>query len=356
MSKSCEKSVQEECCKTSDVQNPSESCGHTNPLAPTLAPAPSSLGLVRPNCSSNKPLSILPPRRIALCGGGMRGIVHIGCMKALASAGLLSCVKEMIGISAGALFALLYVIGFSLEDLERLALELDFVSLINIEPENLFFFPETFGLDGGEGLERLLKSVLFRKGFDPDITFRQLAAARPSAPAFRCFATELKTIRIREFSIQQTPDIPIRIAVRASMSLPILFTPVRDPITGHILVDGGVLHNLPLVFMDDAHIGETLAVFFEKGGSGSSSSDQTDIPDVISMFQHLYDSITYMRNRIWLAKHKDRIITVPVDRIGALQFGESRENRQRMISYGFDCAQKFLARPGKKPARRYSCS
>jgi predicted acylesterase/phospholipase RssA len=353
MSKSYEKSAPEACCKISDVQSPSESCDHTNPLAPTLALEPSSLSLVR-SSSSKTPLSILPPRRIALCGGGMRGIVHIGCMKALHAAGLLSCVKEMIGISAGALFALLYVIGFSLDDLERLALELDFTTLINIEPENILFFTETFGLDGGEGLDRLLKSVLYRKGFDTDITFRQLSIAKPNAPEFRCFATELKTSRIREFSIIQTPDVPIRIAVRASMSLPILFTPVRDPISGHLLVDGGVLHNLPLVFMDDSHIQDTLAIFFEKGYRGPV--DQIDIPDIISMFQHLYDSITVMRNKMWITRHSERIIIVPVDGIGALQFGQTRENRQRLISYGFECANKFLIKPCKKPARRYSCS
>jgi hypothetical protein len=44
-------------------------------------------------------------------------------MKGLADAGMLTCVKEMIGISAGSLFSLLWVLGYTLEELERLSIE-----------------------------------------------------------------------------------------------------------------------------------------------------------------------------------------------------------------------------------------
>jgi len=61
--------------------------------------------------------------------------------------------------------------------------------------------------------------------------------------------TQVKN-RIFVFSQETTPDTPVALAMRASMSIPAAFDPVKmvDPSTGRAvtLVDGGVLDNLPM--------------------------------------------------------------------------------------------------------------
>lgn len=342
------KSVQEAYCKPVGERDPALCDGQKDPLAlaSALAPRP-----VAGAASTTTPLFI-PPRRLALCGGGVRCIAHVGVFKALQEINLLHCVKEVIGISAGAFFALMYCCEYSIEDIEQLALRFDFTLLRNIDPESAFDFPLTFGLDTGEGLEKLLASVLTRKGLKEDITFEEMSKQRGKY-LLKCYATDIQTSRVKEFSLERTPKVSVKFAVRASMSLPILYTPVKDPQTGHLLMDGGILHNLPLAFLRQSQISETLAVLFTlKGGDDLINSDV----DIFKFFQNIYDSITMMRNKVYLERYSKQILCVPVKGVSVTDFEPSLEQRKQLIHMGLDSARRFLRSAGNKPIRRYSVS
>jgi len=292
----------------------------------------------------------IPPRRLALCGGGTRCIAHVGVFKALQQEGCLSCVREVLGISAGSLFCLLFASGYTLQEIERLAVEFDFTLLRTIEPESLFNFPFTFGLDPGHGIDKFLSSILTRKGMSADITFREFQAKHPIQ--FRCFATDIHTQRICNFSASTTPDVQIRFAVRASMSLPVLYTPVVDPQTHHFLMDGGVLHNLPLVFQDETDREDTLAILF-LGGTPLPPQEKLN---VIHVFQAVYDSVTQMRNQPYLERYKDKILTIQMNGFSAVSFDETKEQRKKLIESAYQQTKTFLLQPSKRPYRRFSCA
>ena len=358
MSRSDDKFVPKADCKPSNEHSLSESSYHINPLAPA-----EELEL-RPDGASARPESFVkglqpqfsavgkvPPRRLALCGGGIRCVAHVGVFKALEKAGYLSCVKEIFGVSGGALFGLAYCLGYSLEQLERLALEFDFSVLREISPDSAFDFPITFGLDPGEGFEKFLTSLLIRKGFPADITFAKL---KPKIHCqFRCYATDIQTNSVREFSSQKTPNVSVRLAVRASMSLPVLYTPVKDPITGNLLMDGGILHNLPLVFLNSHERSETLAVLFSKG-SGEGKKEKTF--DLFDLFQCVYDSMTYMRNEPFIQMYKEYIVLIPLKDVSALNFELEKKEKKELITLAEETTTKHLFTQGKKPIRRFSCS
>ena len=341
------KSVPKEYCTPEDGRDRALSDDQTNPLAPVSALAPPP---VVGASSTTTPLFI-PPRRLALCGGGVRCIAHVGVFKALHEANLLNCVKEVIGISAGALFALMYCCGYSLEQIEQLALRFDFTLLRSIDPETAFDFPVTLGLDSGEGLDRLLSSLLIRKGMKEDITFAEMAAVQPNR--LRCFATEIQTARVKEFSLAKTPTVSVKFAVRASMSLPILYTPMKDPQSGNLLMDGGILHNLPLAFLPQDEIAETLAVLFTVRGGDENL--QTDI-DILKFFKHIYDSITVMRNKYYLERFPKQVLCVPVKEVSVTDFAPTIDMRKRLIEIALVSARRFLRTAGTKPIRRYSVS
>src|SRR5688500_5274229 len=67
---------------------------------------------------------------LVLGGGGTRGFAHVGVIKALEAAGIRPDI--VAGSSSGAIVAALYAGGFSGEELERLAVELDQGSLIDV--------------------------------------------------------------------------------------------------------------------------------------------------------------------------------------------------------------------------------
>jgi NTE family protein len=347
-----DKSVQAKCYMPEDEHSPSEYDGHINPSVPAVELELHPDGLVHSAATStltSHKVPRIPPRRLALCGGGVRGVAHVGVMKALEEEGMLSCVKEMIGISAGSLFCLLWVLGYTLDELERLAVEFDFRLLRNIEPESVFAFPETFGLDSGESLEKLISSILRQKGFAPTATFADLQ--KRCSVSLRCYATELQTSRIREFSTSLTPTTEVRLAIRASMSLPFLYTPVKDPKSEALLMDGGLLNNLPMVFLEEHHIHETWGVLFQT----SQKITSEPVKDITEFLRYIYDGATLMRSSIFLERHGDRIIQIPTDDFGALSFDESKETRLALIELARKTTSKFLY-SDQKPARRFSCA
>ena len=153
MSISSDKSVGEADCMHEGVHNPDDSSCRINLLAQDEVRLLAERSDEHQKAASAKQrffLGKIPPRRLALCGGGIRCIAHVGVFKELSKHNYLTHVKEIFGVSGGALIGLAYCLGYSLEQLERLALELDFSILKNISPESAFEFPITFGLDSGD--------------------------------------------------------------------------------------------------------------------------------------------------------------------------------------------------------------
>ncbi len=286
----------------------------------------------------------------------MRGVAHIGVLKVLEAEGYLSCVKEIAGISAGSLFGLLFCCGYSLGDIERLALQFDFAKLRTLDVDSVLQFPETYGLDSGDGLEKFISAILKHQGLSPDLTFRQLAEVRPVR--LRCFATELQTARGREFSLEASPDVPVRVGIRASMSLPILYVPVPDsragrPESSGLLMDGGLLNNLPLAFLTPEEIQETWAVLFTTEAKGSPEP----VRDIWDIARYIYDAAFLMKTRPYLEHYKDHIICVPTDEFSSVNFEITAEDRQALMDRAGAQARAFLrAWSARPPARRYSIS
>jgi predicted acylesterase/phospholipase RssA len=331
-------------CKPEGGHGPAEPDGHINPSGPNvelvLCPSETSAKQVK------RKKVFIPPRRLAFCGGGIRCVAHVGVIKALKANGLLTCVKEVTGISAGAFFALLYVLEYTVEQMERLATEMDFSTMGAIDPEDILLFPLTFGLNSGEGIERLVASVLKQKGFSADVTLEELSK---TTIKFRCYATELQTTRIREMSARATPDMKVITAVRASMSFPLMFSPVKEG--NALLVDGGLLHNMPLVFLTEEEIQETLCVFF----AVKPRVTVKPVEEVLDFVKYLYEAGIDMRNRPYLKKYRDRLIIVNTDESNGLNFSESKDNRAALIELAYKTTESFLS-CHRKPGRRFSVS
>jgi predicted acylesterase/phospholipase RssA len=259
-------------------------------------------------------------------------------------------VKEVLGISAGSLFALLWVLEYTVEQIEQLALEFDFTLLRNIDPDSIFEFSTRFGLDDGSGIEKLVTSILRHKGFGPDATFQQIAVKYPTR--FRCFATEVETSRVRQFGTLTTPNVSVKLAVRASMALPIFYTPVKDPQTGRLLLDGGLLNNLPIVFLNENEMRDTLCVFFTRWEYGKV----VPITTMMDMLNGIYDSAMILKSRPYVEKYKDCIVVVPTCDFGAMSFEESRESREKLVAEAYKRTSQFLFTQHWRPTRRFSVS
>ena len=159
-----------------------------------------------------------PKIGLALGSGSARGWAHMGVLKALDDAGIKPDV--VCGASIGALVGAAYAAG----ELDRFA---EWTQTLNMR--SVFSFMD-FKLSGGMLKGEKLIDFWRRNFVDFDI--------ESSAIPFAAVATDLHSgaeVWLREGSMAD--------AVRASIALPGLFTPVQR--AGRLLVDGGLVNPVP---------------------------------------------------------------------------------------------------------------
>ena len=155
---------------------------------------------------------------IVLSGGGGRGLVHIGVLKALGEHGLEpDCIS---GTSAGAIVGALYAAGYSPEEM--------FEFFVRKSP----FRASRFAL-GKPGFVDTDKVVADFREYLPEDSFEALGK--------RLFVTATDIVRGRREVFSSGALIR---PVVASSSVPMVFTPTA--VDGRLFADGGILDNFPV--------------------------------------------------------------------------------------------------------------
>jgi len=175
-----------------------------------------------------------PTIGIALSGGGVRGLAHLGVLQVLEE--IQMPIHAMAGTSMGALVAGLYAAGVPIVDLIAFGTRMRLMDLASPDRERR-------GLLGHVRMARLLAGLLG----SPDMTFE--ACRIPLAVV----ATDIE--RGETVVLDRGPLIP---ALMASAAFPLVFAPLRHE--GRWLVDGGVLNNLPVDIVRRMGVDRVIAV------------------------------------------------------------------------------------------------
>jgi NTE family protein len=190
---------------------------------------------------------------LVLSGGGARGAAHVGVIRALEQ--LHVPIDAIAGTSMGAVVGGLYAAGLDGEEIERVFRELDWQGMIRDraprqdlayrrkQDDRNILAPGALGVNARDGVVLPLGLV---QGQKINQALRK-ATARVSdvqdfdrlPTPFRALATDLET---GEPLVLGQGDLVT--VLRASMSAPGVLTPVE--VDGRLLVDGGLVDNLPV--------------------------------------------------------------------------------------------------------------
>lgn len=272
---------------------------------------------------------MIPPRHLVISGGGIKVISIVGALRILEEKGLLKHVRVVSGVSAGAWLAFMVAAGLTMKFIEKLVVDLDFGIVRNLSPDAIVGFPETFGLDDGSNLKKFLESIMkIVMKIDPAITFLGLC----KKIHFKCWATDLNTRSIREFSVEKTPNVRIIDALHASMAIPLYFTPVPDPEHGHLLSDGGIQGALPIHHLTEEECQECLCIGFCKD---KPFPEEGEVPsDLMSFMGSIFSCLTHSRNESVINKWSHKIMRIPVDGVQSWNFEISRDERKELVEKG----------------------
>ena len=174
---------------------------------------------------------------LALSGGAALGIAHIGVLKALEEESI--PIDIITGTSAGALIGACYAKEREVAILEQMALGVDWKMMTRLVDPNLILLGK--GFLHGKKIKSLLSSIL------GDVTFEDLEVP------FAAVAVDIQNME--EIVINSGPVIE---AVRASISVPVIFTPVKWQ--NRFLVDGGILNPMPVDVARSMGAGIVIAV------------------------------------------------------------------------------------------------
>ncbi len=199
-------------------------------------------------------------------GGGAKGMAHVGVLKVLEEVGLQP--DYITGTSMGSIMGGLYSMGYSAEEISHIIETIDWNTVLTNEiPANQVIMrrksdyskfimempvydgkPELpSGLIEGQRLSELFSDLTWRQAGVND--FNELPTP------FTCMGTDILKGGLVEMNSGDLSS-----AMRASMAIPSIFTPViRD--TSHILVDGGVLRNFPVQEVIDMGADIVLGVY-----------------------------------------------------------------------------------------------
>ena len=284
-------------------------------------------------------------RRIYLCGGGTNAVALGGAVGHLEQEGLLKCVKEWMGISAGALGAMCLAAGYTVTEMNRFWLEFDYQSVT--DPDIATGWLMNMGYDTGNRVQRLLHAMLKEKGHAETITFEQLTAK--TGFSLRVWATNMNRGVLEEFSDKKTPNYCVSHAVRASMTLPYYFQPFKCPLTGDTYLDGGVITNYPLHYLTEQERSETLGLLITYTPVLIPSLDlQNYLTRPLSLF-------TESRSHQDYAKFKDQTVNIQMISRSAVDFEMTTKQKTELMGLGLAAAKTYL-KGYRKPVRRYSVS
>ena len=170
----------------------------------------------------------MKPIRVALSGSGFRLPAHVGALAAIEDAGY--TVAQLAGTSGGSIVAALYAAGASTDELRELCLAMDWSPMM---APTLWSILRGQAWSSGKRMLGFLGEQTEGMTFadlDPDIDLRIISA-------------DLAGEREFVFDRENTPDVKIALAARASASIPAVYEPVE--LDGHVLQDGGLCDNIP---------------------------------------------------------------------------------------------------------------
>jgi len=303
---------------------------------------------------------------LVLEGGGVKGIALVGAISVLAEHGYRF--HRVAGTSAGSIVGSLVAADMPIAELEETMRSVDYgrfkdestVDRLGPLGKAASLVVES-GIYEGRYLHTWLGNLLAAHGVH---TFNDLRVTDPGSdlPADRAYRLVVMASDISHRQLRRLPwdypvfgmqcvDVPVADAVRASMSMPFFFEPVklREQHTGDEtwLVDGGMLSNFP-VDVFDRHDDEPprWPTFGIKLSSRAKAlgRDNTPLHGTLGMTRAMISTMTGFFDHLHLDDPSVVARTIFVDTLGvqSTDFDLDRETQQALFTSGQRAARDFL--------------
>lgn len=256
---------------------------------------------------------------LVLSGGGAKGMAHIGALKVIEEAGI--PIDYVVGTSMGSIIGGLYAIGYTPEQMDSMVRVQDWTFLLSDrtprsemnmaerEADEQYVISVPFsktaikevtgGLIKGQNIANLFSELTL--GYHDSIDFNKLPIP------FACVSEDISKGEEKVFH-----NGVLAQAMRASMAIPGVFTPVR--LDSMVLVDGGVVNNYPVNVARE--MGADIIIGVDVQSKLKPASELNGAGSILGQLIDLMGQDMYLKN----LKETNTHIKVNVDGYSAASF------------------------------------
>src|SRR5271157_3281216 len=274
-----------------------------------------------------------PKIGLVLQGGGALGLAHVGVITWMEEHHI--PVDYIAGTSMGGLVGGVYATGHNAAEMRQIVSGIPWNEVLSPQTpfDDLSFRRREDARDYPNSLEfGIRKGIQFPAGLNSGqqvtLILDKIAAPYSEVKSFNdlptpfaCVASDLVSGKQKVFRTGS-----LSLALRSTMSLPGIFTPVRTK--DAIYADGGLLNNIPVDVAREMGADLTLAIHLAEAPTLPTAS--------LSSFSVLGDSLSVMinANELHNMETADILVSVPVQKWGALSFDDA----DAIVKAGYDAA------------------
>uniref|UniRef100_A0A6C0D9J8 PNPLA domain-containing protein n=1 Tax=viral metagenome TaxID=1070528 RepID=A0A6C0D9J8_9ZZZZ len=264
---------------------------------------------------------------LCFSSGGIQGLSFVSGLKYLCDREFINLEKinTFVGTSIGAIISFLLMIGYSPDELIVFFSNYDFK---NLEPDfSIDSIINNYGMDDGNSIIELLKFFFEKKYKLKNITMKELFIL--TKKNFIINSTNLNTEEEKILSHETTPELCVFTAIRMSISIPIIYTPVLY--NNEHYGDGAISNS---ILLNKCNPETTLGFFIDT--RITIPSPITSIKDII------LKSIRILSNR-YIPKYEDiKIINFSCVDTAVIALNLTKEQIDNIFNRGIICTKLFI--------------
>jgi predicted acylesterase/phospholipase RssA len=277
---------------------------------------------------------------LVFCGGGLRGISYTGVAKLLEEYDLRKDLKHIVGSSIGAIAGVYIVLNYSYEDILEIVMDFDMKKIQDISASTILQAPATFGIDSGKKFMEFYKSLVIRKGYHVDITLKELFEI--NGIKFTIVTTCIEDCKAYYIDYLTDPDIPLWKAAYMSSCIPFIYVPFEY--NGKHYIDGGIIDNHPLQYIDATKMNGLGFVLFDNIAGNELASPINYVMTIFKCYNHCITQEKF-------AKYDTNIIRIKVHNVKFYEASVEKSQLAELVKVGYESAKeriKLFAEEKKK--------
>ena len=267
---------------------------------------------------------------LVLSGGGPSGVAYAGILKALTDYNILKReeLNEILTTSVGIIFATLYLLDYTILQIEKIVLETDLTKLLNTDDLEIDDLLVKFGLFSNQQIGDSISSFIRHKTDKNDLTLKELYDYSKIVLTVKVYNVDRG--KTEYLNYKNTPDIGLVKLSMMTSAIPYLFQPVEYE--KDLYVDGGLKGHFPIEASKSKHyLGLNV-----RGGTTNRSN--FGILKDLPILKYTMDLMNDRDNNV--DPNDKKIFTYHIN--GGLNFSLTIDERKRMIEKGYNETIEYL--------------